>query len=262
MSAPITKVLLALLAFSFVNVAHSQLEVDEPILMVSPNEEDRQVKGLGRPVQGNNAVNATVVLNASLIFDEAVGTDQISIDLEPAISNYTAGLMLTFKPDAPNSGPATLSVNNLGAIDIKKNISEILDSADFRTDIPVTVIFDGTVFQVLGQYSPSCPQGYLEMTREYCIEIQPRPMGTFWLAAQLCAQNGARLCSYGEWHYACRTDQSFFNSISGYEWVDHAANNVANAKRIGVNNNGDPNCYEGGHAFPLTQTAYRCCYTK
>jgi len=243
-------------------MSHAQFEIDEPILMSSPNEEDRQVKGLGYPEESDNAMSAIIILNASIMYDEATGSDQILIDLDPAISSYSAGLLITFSPDISNSGPATLDVNGNGPVSIKKNIDQELDSADLRPNIPVTIIHDGNNFQLIGQYSNSCPEGYLEMTREFCIEAQPQIQASFWIAVQTCSAAGARLCSFGEWHYACRTDQDFFNSIIDFEWIDHAANHNDRAKRIGIDLSGNTDCYSGGHQLPQAINNYRCCYTK
>lgn len=254
-------VLFGLWIFS-VQTTLAQFEIDEPILLSSPNEEDRQVKGLGYPEENENAVSALVILNASIIYDEATGSDQILVDLDPAIDSYSAGLLITFAPDISNNGAVTINVNGNGPVSINKNIDQDLDSADLRPNIPMTIIYDGTDFQLIGQYSSSCPEGYIEMTRDYCIEALPQIQTSFWAAIQICSQAGARLCSFGEWHYACRTDQDFFNSVLDYEWIDHAANHNDRAKRIGVDLAGNTDCYSGAHQLPQALNYFRCCYTK
>lgn len=259
--------MLRLLTIGFILVLsgtflRAQVEVSEPILMSSPNEQERTVQGLGYAASSTSAVNADVLLKAALIFDEATGTDQINIELDPAIGAYSAGMMLTFSPEGSNNGPATLNVNGLGAVEIKKDITMALDSGDLRPDVPVLVVHDGSVFQMIGQYSTPCPSGSLEMTREFCIEAQPRPKLDFWTAIHRCYEADGRLCTFGEWHYACRTDGSFSNSVLDYEWVDHAANSLNMAKRLGVDLNGTVDCFKGGLSDPNSTSHFRCCYNK
>lgn len=240
----------------------AQVEIDEPLLLSSPNESERRVQGLGHPNQGSGAVNAETLVTASLIFDEATGTDQIIISLFPPISAYSEGMMLSFAPEQANTGAATLNVDGLGAISIKKNVSFDLDSADLRPDIPVLVVFDGNAFQMIGRYSLPCPAGFIDMTREYCIESESRGPTSFWGAVSTCYSENGRLCTMGEWHYACRTNSTFYNSVLAYEWIDHAANHADYAKRIGMDMNGVPNCFDGSHNPTYGLNRFRCCYNK
>jgi len=61
------------------------------------------------------------------------------------------GQMLSFKAGAANTGASTLNVNGLGAKDIKKNGSADLAANDIKSGQVVTVIYDGTQFQMISQ---------------------------------------------------------------------------------------------------------------
>jgi hypothetical protein len=56
--------------------------------------------------------------------------------------------------------------------------------------------------------------------------------------------------------------------VLNYEWVDHAANNSSNAKRVGRGSDGNTGddlgigCTHGHHAAPTAQTRFRCCMTR
>lgn len=69
--------------------------------------------------------------------------------LGKAITAYAEYQAFTFKPSGNNTGAVTLNVDGKGAKAVKKNdAGSLVDLAtdDFRTGIPVTVIYDGTQF--------------------------------------------------------------------------------------------------------------------
>lgn len=77
-------------------------------------------------------------------------TNAYAVTLIPSISAYTTGLMVTFKTASTNTGAATLAVNGLTATAIKKQGSTALSSGDLQSGQIVTVIYDGTNFQIIG----------------------------------------------------------------------------------------------------------------
>jgi hypothetical protein len=85
-----------------------------------------------------------------LTFANAGGsTNAYSLSLSPAPTAYVTGMMLTFKANAANTGAATLNVNNLGDIALKKNVTNDLTSGDIVSGQMVIVIYDGTNFQTM-----------------------------------------------------------------------------------------------------------------
>lgn len=82
---------------------------------------------------------------------DSVGTDAYTITLVPAISAYTTGMIVNFKAGTANTGNATLNVNGLGAKNILKNFNQTLATNDIAIGQIVTVIYDGTQFQMQSQ---------------------------------------------------------------------------------------------------------------
>lgn len=82
---------------------------------------------------------------------DTVGTDAYAITLVPAITAYAVGQVFNFKAGTPNMGPATLAVNGLTAITIRKNNDQTLDNNDIEAGQIVTVVYDGTYFQMQSQ---------------------------------------------------------------------------------------------------------------
>src|ERR1051326_5902443 len=73
-----------------------------------------------------------------------------AIALRPAITAYTTGLTLRFQAINANTGASTLAVNGLAAKTIKKGVIVDLEAGDILANQIITVIYDGTNFQLLG----------------------------------------------------------------------------------------------------------------
>lgn len=76
-------------------------------------------------------------------------SDSYAITLDPAPTAYTTGMVLHFKANTANTGAATLNVNSLGAVAIKKNYNQDLVTGDIQANQMVSVVYDGTNFQAI-----------------------------------------------------------------------------------------------------------------
>lgn len=107
------------------------------------------------------ADNGLIAQNGTAIFAEDAGaSDTYAITLSPVPTALTNGMMVNFIANTLNTGAATLNVNSLGAVTIKKNVSGDLETGDIIAGQAITVIYDQTnnVWQVLS------PLGRLEGT--------------------------------------------------------------------------------------------------
>lgn len=80
---------------------------------------------------------------------DAGSTDAYAITLVPTPSAYTTGMVVHFKANTVNTGACTLNVNSLGAKTIKKNYDTDLADGDIKAGQFVSVIYDGTNFQLI-----------------------------------------------------------------------------------------------------------------
>jgi hypothetical protein len=80
-------------------------------------------------------------------------TYAVTLSLVPTV--YTTGMVVNFKANTANTGAATLNVNSLGAKTIKKNKDQDLSDNDIKSGQVVTVIYDGTNFQMQSQLANS-----------------------------------------------------------------------------------------------------------
>lgn len=99
---------------------------------------------------GNKYVTQTGLQHSTEIYAaSATGNDTYVVTLSPAPTSYTNGMTIRFKTDVANTGAASLNVNGLGAITIKKNVSVDLVTGDVLANEILTVVYDGTNFQML-----------------------------------------------------------------------------------------------------------------
>lgn len=85
----------------------------------------------------------------------AVDTGTINsyqISLTPELSTLITGMPIYFKASNTNTGPATLKIGNLNPVSIKKNVVQDLQPGDILAGEIVTVVYDGTNFQIVKPY--------------------------------------------------------------------------------------------------------------
>lgn len=84
---------------------------------------------------------------------DSVGTDSYAISVTPTPAAYVNGMTFRFKAGTANTGAASLNVNSIGAITIKKKGSTDLTTGDILSGQIVEVTYDGTNFQMISPQS-------------------------------------------------------------------------------------------------------------
>lgn len=82
-------------------------------------------------------------------FVTASGTNTYTATITPAINTY-AGLRVYVLFTNANTGSSTINFNGLGAITIKKNSTQNLESGDIKNGQIKLIAYDGTSFQLVG----------------------------------------------------------------------------------------------------------------
>jgi hypothetical protein len=101
------------------------------------------------------------VMQTSLYCSDAGSTDAYACSLSPAITAYVLHTAYRFKANTANTGAATVNLNSLGAITIKKvqgAITTDLVDNDIRVGQEIVVIYDGTNMQMVSQLG-NAPSG-------------------------------------------------------------------------------------------------------
>lgn len=82
-------------------------------------------------------------------------SDTYAVTLSPVPTSYFTGMVVRFSANTANTGAATLNVNSLGAKTIKRNHDQDLITNDIEAGQIVTVVYDGTNFQMESQLGNS-----------------------------------------------------------------------------------------------------------
>jgi len=92
---------------------------------------------------------------------DAGSTDSYAIVLSPPPTSYAliTGVSINFKANTLNTGAATLNLNSLGAKTILKMNDQALATGDIEAGQIVTVVYDGTNFQMVSTSAVSATTG-------------------------------------------------------------------------------------------------------
>ncbi|MFN6178817.1 MAG: hypothetical protein ACK46G_14940 [Flavobacteriales bacterium] len=258
---------LALITLLATLCAHGQWDVPVTVVLNGSTAQQRQVLGLSNPVDSSAAISLAAARDNATTYALAFGSTLIMADLAPSPSAYTVGMVVHLLPQQANGLGAQLDLNGLGPRPLAKQGGLPLDSADLFPGIPARLVYDGNAFILLGNTYLPCRQGYTAVAREFCIEDSSRAPLNFFDAAKACTDLGARLCTFSEWTHACRNIPDFMGTVPTYEWVDSAANNATDAKRLGYGSDGSANpdssgCAYGSTTVPTNFARFRCCTNR
>lgn len=208
---------------------HAQvIEVKEKILLTHPEDSLRKVKEVQTPTTETDAVPSGFFINGMSQFAAATGNDDtIYLTIYPSITALVPGVTLNFMSPIANSQSVKIKVDGINSFfELHKKGTLPLDIADLANGQMVSIVFDGNHFQVISQLNKSCPSGFVKATREYCVQIDENPAVYFWNAVRHCGDMNARICTWGEWYYACFYSATLgVNSMTGnWEWADGGGN--------------------------------------
>lgn len=242
----------------------AQVRVDRPIELSGSAPSDRQVIGLHDGVEGGDALNARTLQRGAYLYAEVSGGGSWQATLQPAITQPAAGLCLLLRSADANSGALTLSVNGSAPVAVVKDGGLPLSPGDIGAGETVSLVHDGTAFQLVSARRMDrkpCPSGTVQVNELYCIETNERDTLEFDDAAVVCAQQGMRLCTWGQWYAACTeaTSLGLQNMTGNWEWTNSAANSDTQVRVVGSNS-----CTHAGSSlgWGLVSNHFRCCFGR
>lgn len=117
----------------------------------------QKITSLADGTAHTDGINAGQIQDGGLIFQasDTGSANTYAIALTPAVTAYVAGQVFHFKAANASSGASTLNVNALGAKNIKKKNDQDIAAGDIEQNAIVSVIYDGTSFQMLSQLGTS-----------------------------------------------------------------------------------------------------------
>jgi len=125
---------------------------------------------------------------------DSSGTDAYAVTPSPAITAYAAGQVVTFKAGTANTAAATLNVSGLGAKAIKKNVNIDLATGDILASQIITVVYDGTNFQLVSRTSTASTVQVFTATG---ANVYTKPSGLSYAIVELMGGGGQGACARG-----------------------------------------------------------------
>lgn len=143
--------------------ANAQVQVDKPLELTGTGA-DAKVSGIKTVSASQDAINVETHQKNSLNYAQATNSgDTIIVNLNPVPTSYPVGMIVHFRASADVTGAASIVVNTLAAKPVKKNFNLDLVANDIKNGQLVSVMYDGTNFQMLSQLgnaggaTSSCP---------------------------------------------------------------------------------------------------------
>jgi hypothetical protein len=90
-----------------------------------------------------------VTVQSQVLLTATGASNSFTVQYPANLNAISGGMMVTFFSNQNITGSATLSLNGLAANGIFKNVNQPLSSGDILVGQPITVIFDGTYWQLL-----------------------------------------------------------------------------------------------------------------
>ena len=112
-----------------------------------------KITNLGAGTLATDAASVSQIQSGAATFVVASGTDTILGTGSPALTAYATGNAFQFTVAATNTTSVTLNIDSLGAKAVTRDGSTALVAGDLVSGSVVTVVYDGTRFQVLNSNS-------------------------------------------------------------------------------------------------------------
>jgi hypothetical protein len=245
------------------SLATAQVRSDRRIEFVDESPLNRQVLGLPLERSGNAALSTAVEQAGNYRFAVATVNNGWAIELPSLLVEPEAGTQFLVKVPGGTSGIVQLSINGWGPFQVVLGPNAPLEASDVPDGTLLSLVHDGARLHVMNgtvHAKPPCPEGLLQASQQYCIEVNERGPSTFFDAALLCAENGLRLCTWTEFYQGCIESGTLGlqDMIGNHEWVDTAMNEDNYARVVGR-----LSCAtSGGLAAGVGQARFRCCHTR
>ena len=104
---------------------------------------------LGAGIVSTDAAQLGQIQAGTTSYITVSGIDALTGNLVPALTAYAAGNTFSFVAAATNTGAVTINIDGLGAKDVTRDGSIALFANDITVGKVVTIVYDGTRFQLI-----------------------------------------------------------------------------------------------------------------
>jgi len=136
-----------------------------------------------------NNLRADTIANAGDYEDAGGSSNAYTLAIDSTITALSAGQVFKFRANHTNTDVATLNVNSIGAVSLKKYNDQTLLPGDIESGQIVVVVYDGTDFQII-----SCTQIAAQLMPTYqSIDAVAAPSADFDQAQIAISPDGTKL---------------------------------------------------------------------
>jgi hypothetical protein len=242
----------------------AQVTVDKPIMLNGTLAEQRRLVTLAPADSAADALDAGTLQANTGGYYVTEGGNSWTIDIPATMGTPGAGSMWYVYCNTGNTGPVLAALADQGNVPVRKNGSAELEPGDVLPGSIVALLYDGETLHLMNarrMVRRSCPAGFAEVNDLYCIQEDRYAPADFGTAANTCGALSGRLCSWGEWFYACNNAAALeIPTMAGtWEWTNNSANGDGLVRMVGA-----PNCTSAATEYGMTGTprSFRCCFKR
>ncbi len=244
----------------------AQVAIDGRMILTGPSADQRQVLGLPPSVLSGDVLTGAVDQSGALAFGVATTTTPQTwqVTMEGLSQGLVAGTHVLVEVPETEAGSVTLNINGTGDHPVILRGGTPLSGDLYEAGSLLSLVYDGSSFQVMNgpvHRRRECPTGMVQVNESTCIDLDEHPSTlTFFDAVMVCIEQNKRMCSWGEWHTACRKNDELglSNMSDNGEWTANTANYDGAVRIVG-----DGNCYTGGTESVFSgPRRFRCCIQR
>lgn len=238
----------------------AQTEINHSIYLIDTDSLNRQIENLGSPNHENNASRPEDVKYARYNLAQASGNDTIELIFEEPFSRLTDGDLFFFIMPAISTTNFILSNSNMDTLfPLMINDMDTVRKHHIESGRLISAIYYRNKAFIVSSINKSCPQGFVQVNSNYCIETNESTATNYFQASANCIDKNAQLCNYAEWYFACYNSASLgiSNMTNNYEWLDDTTNEDLQIRVVG-----STACYIMANLNSTSgNLSYRCCYS-
>lgn len=243
-----------------------QVAMDGRLILAAPDAQQRQVLGLPPSVLSGDVLTGAVDQSGALAFGVASSNTPESwqATIEGIPQQLLPGTHVLIEVPESDAGAVTLNINGTGDRPVILRGGTPMPGDLYDAGSLLSLVFDGSSFQLMNgpvHRRRECQTGMVQVNESTCIDVNEHPNAlTFFDAVLVCIQQNKRMCSWGDWHTACRkaNELGLMSMENNGEWTANTANYDGAVRIVG-----DGNCYTGGTENTAVGIRFfRCCIPR
>lgn len=239
----------------------AQVVIDNHLIFDNTADTARQFYNVSDATDSSDALTNNQLYDNKLYLNAACNGAIIELTTSLPVIQYENGMSFEFIFPACITQAANnyIDVNNLGNLYLNKVQQH--DSIKYLKGKLVKVILQDNIAYLMPSTKVNkCPNGFVKINRNYCIQYNRNAQATFWNSIKKCADSDSHLCTPEEWVTACLYHNSKLTNMPlNWEWVDSGSNHNVHAPILGNAANCN-NSYTETTATTGLPHYYRCCY--